>query len=141
MTDLAIDSDGFLWVATHDGLLRFDGLSFKLFNTDNYSNMPSNRIRSIQATEAGGLLVLFGFNQLYLLDEDTFSKIADVSLDGYDNTENHLWYGTNLGLFVYDLSTNQQQHVIPDTHITSLTSNNAGVFYADTNCSIYFYFF
>ncbi len=141
VTDLAIDKDGFLWVATHDGLLRFDGLSFKLLNTDNYPDMPSNRIRSIEAFDTGGLLVLFGSNQLYLFDNATFSKVADVTLDAYDKTKNQLWYGTNLGLFVYDISTNQSQQIISETNITSLTLNKSGVFYADENCTIHFYSF
>ncbi|MES2777901.1 MAG: histidine kinase [Bacteroidota bacterium] len=45
---LATDKRGFLWIATHNGISRFDGLHFK-----NYTNTPadSTSLRSIWATD------------------------------------------------------------------------------------------
>ncbi len=40
----SIDRDGFLWLATHDGLARFDGRRFEVFDMADHPAMGSNRI-------------------------------------------------------------------------------------------------
>jgi ligand-binding sensor domain-containing protein len=40
-------SDGFLWMGTYEGLARFDGLHFKIFDSSTTQEIISNRIRCI----------------------------------------------------------------------------------------------
>jgi ligand-binding sensor domain-containing protein len=59
ITDLYLDSDGFLWLATIDGLNRFDGNDFKkykYYNNDSLS-VPSNNITSVSEDSHGDLWV------------------------------------------------------------------------------------
>src|SRR5215471_20651575 len=40
-------SDGYIWIATEQGLARFDGVSFTIFDTRNTSQFRSNDIRAL----------------------------------------------------------------------------------------------
>lgn len=52
---LELDKDGFLWIGTEAGLVRFDGQRFKLFDADHYPLMKSNRVRELSLDTAGVL--------------------------------------------------------------------------------------
>jgi len=42
-----IDADGFLWLATHDGLARFDGQRFDVHDSMRFPALSGNRMRSL----------------------------------------------------------------------------------------------
>jgi ligand-binding sensor domain-containing protein len=39
--------DGYIWVGTYNGLARFDGVRFAVFNTGNTPALPNNRITAL----------------------------------------------------------------------------------------------
>src|SRR5262250_1730658 len=45
--------DGYLWLATMDGLVRFDGVRFVVFNRGNTPGILGNRITSLYCTSGG----------------------------------------------------------------------------------------
>ncbi|MEK7676899.1 MAG: two-component regulator propeller domain-containing protein [Verrucomicrobiota bacterium] len=49
--------DGYLWIGTRDGLARFDGVAFTVFNAENTPGLKSNDIRSLHADRAGRLWI------------------------------------------------------------------------------------
>ena len=68
--------DGFLWVATFDGLVRFDGVQFKVFNKSNTPGMGSNRIVSLYGDASGDLWLSSEGGDLTLYRNGTFQSIG-----------------------------------------------------------------
>lgn len=72
------DHDGYIWVATHDGVNRYDGYHFMTIKKENprFSNLASNYINCVYRDKKGTLyLGLFGGLQTY--DEH---EIHDVTI-------------------------------------------------------------
>ena len=115
VVDIAVDQTGFLWLATQDGLNRFDGKDFLVFNKifDDVTVPSGNKLGRIitgnnndlwMITSGGKLeklnLYNHSFETLNKLTRDSVSLPPASSL--YINKNNELWIGTeNDGLFVY----------------------------------------
>lgn len=52
---LAQTPDGYLWLGTEEGLVRFDGAHFEVFNRANTATLPSNRVADLQVDNRGRL--------------------------------------------------------------------------------------
>lgn len=82
---IAQTPDGYLWVATVDGLARFDGAHFKVFNKSNTPEMPNNRIYSMFTDTAGRLWFTYPGDQTIVVYENgkfkAFEKGRDFEKD------------------------------------------------------------
>jgi hypothetical protein len=47
--DLLLDKNNFLWISTENGLVRFDGQRFRIYNTANVAGLRSNRFDVLSA--------------------------------------------------------------------------------------------
>ncbi len=76
---VAVDSSGFLWIATWDGLSRYDGYTFKNYfhKTDDSLSVPYFSILNIMVDGADNLWLLTDNNLVvrYDLSNDRFSRI------------------------------------------------------------------
>lgn len=52
---IAQTPDGFIWLATDEGLIRFDGGAFKIFNTSNTTGLIDNKMRNLLVDKNGQL--------------------------------------------------------------------------------------
>ncbi|WCJ59078.1 two-component regulator propeller domain-containing protein [Fontisphaera persica] len=57
VTSLATTEDGYLWVGTLNGLARFDGLAFTVFDGSNTPELEGGRIVFLRSDPAGGLWI------------------------------------------------------------------------------------
>ena len=116
------DSDGFLWLGTQDGLNRFDGYNFTVFDHDIFdsTSISSNWIRCILedrfhqlwiGTEGGGL-------NRFEKETETFTRWTrgpndPMSLNSnfvralLEDSEGQLWVGTRNGLVRFDRDANR----------------------------------
>lgn len=51
VTALHLDEQGFLWAATLGGLVRFDGLAFRVYEAVDHPGIPNNRMQGLLSSE------------------------------------------------------------------------------------------
>jgi len=50
-------SDGYLWIGTQDGLVRFDGIHFEVYTRDTVPQLKSNAVRALYEDRNGALWI------------------------------------------------------------------------------------
>lgn len=91
--------DGFLWLGTEEGLVRFDGFKFKIYDQSNTPELISNVISSLAADPSGGLWIGLRKGGLAYFNGDVFSRpVADKRLAL--ETITSILVGENQGLFL-----------------------------------------
>lgn len=78
INDLVFDEQGYLWLATGDGLVRFDGRHFEAFQRSNSDGLTTNQMQGVYAQADGGLWVLDGSGRLHGFAKKTFSAALTV---------------------------------------------------------------
>ena len=127
------DSTGMMWVATYNGLNRFDGYRFVTFKAEEEDemNIPSDRIRRIRLTEDNNILCLIDdsvvlFNTHTCRFESLPAQEADEAFSQMQTRHNpNLWIETgkysSLGNLRfkdirYDYEDRQGNHWLIDEH-------------------------
>ena len=138
--DIVQDSKGFIWVATQDGLNRFDGYEFKIYkNNPNDSNTISeNWINVLHldknenlwlGTEYGGLNKIdlnTGVVARFISDSTNLNSLSHNTIrDIKEDNEGNLWIGTwGGGISIYDRTTNEFTFYKNDPKNSTSLSNN-----------------
>lgn len=74
VTGVAQTKDGYLWLSTFDGLARFDGVRFTVFDKSNNSGILNNRFSSILADREGVLWAIAESGIVTVLRDGQFSS-------------------------------------------------------------------
>lgn len=108
VVDIIQSENGYLWLVTFNGLVRFDGLRKKVYQTDNYPSMPTNRNRSILESDDGIIWLYSEHGYLIKLENDTFTRIdsenglkGDLINSMTKDNEGTLWFATDEGITTY----------------------------------------
>jgi signal transduction histidine kinase/ligand-binding sensor domain-containing protein len=115
--DILEDNQGFMWIATHDGVNRFDGYVF-----NEYRFNPSSR--EIAGQGKGNLGTRTNTGGRALINRFALKGYKGYSL--YRNTRRQLILTHNLGISVYDEYRNSFENVLDDTTWASNGERDAG---------------
>jgi signal transduction histidine kinase/ligand-binding sensor domain-containing protein/CheY-like chemotaxis protein len=99
---IAQTPDGYLWLGTQEGLVRFDGIQFTVFDRTNSPGIRHNHIDAIVPSRDGGLwIATYGGGITRMMDGKfiPYSTCEGLSSDAtsclYEGRDGTLWVGTH----------------------------------------------
>jgi ligand-binding sensor domain-containing protein/tRNA A-37 threonylcarbamoyl transferase component Bud32 len=135
-------SDGYIWLATYEGIARFDGIHFRIFNTANTPEMTSNRIKALLEDTKGNLWIgtsdgLLCYSHGTFKNYTTRQGLAgNFVITVYEDRVGRLWVGTTQGLNQIEnntITTYTQKHGLSRDYISALVEDNDGNLWIGTS--------
>ncbi len=135
-------SDGYIWLATANGLARFDGIKFTVFNKQNYDALASNYVYDVREDNEGTLwiatqdgLTTYKDGKLTSIFRNNYSN--DFSLwTTYEDSKGTLWLGTNgsglKGVANGKITTYSTKEGLAGTFVRSICEDGKGALWVGT---------
>jgi ligand-binding sensor domain-containing protein/signal transduction histidine kinase len=102
---IAQTPDGYLWLATEEGLARFDGARFRVFSAANTPTIRNSLISALTTDRAGVLWIGTADGNVYRMIDGTFERfpvsstyVARIVVDA----QSRIWVGSFGGLSVIE---------------------------------------
>lgn len=145
--DIFQDSRGYIWIATQEGLVRWDGSDFKLFDKSKYSGITENFILDIEEDEEGNLWIATSGGGVCRFDGRRFHSY-DLTQHQANNfvkkiakgKNNVLWFGTENGLVRFQnnvFKTYNNSNGLRHNNISSVLETQSGEVLAGTWGGLY----
>jgi PAS domain S-box-containing protein len=139
--------DGYLWIGTEEGLARFDGVGFKVFDQRNTPELGMNTVSALFEDRSGDLWIGTNGGGLTRLHAGRFTRFtakdglgSDIILSLYQDREGNLWVGTDGGgisrfrdgRFV----TYTTKNGLPDNSVFSIGQDHEGNLWLGTHAGV-----
>ncbi len=146
INDIYQDETGYIWLATLDGINRYDGKEFKSFKSeiDNPNSMSSGYVNSLDADTSGFLWAStnHGVSRLNLKTHDVrrYLRDSDDPNSLSNNTTTHLivdsqetlWVTTVNGLNRYVAEQDHFEHFESDINLSYIFEDHTGTLWVGT---------
>jgi ligand-binding sensor domain-containing protein/signal transduction histidine kinase len=133
---LARTRDGYLWIGTSGGLVRFDGVRFTVFNHENQPAFQDDSFYALYVTQDGALWGGTEGGGLVRYQNGVFKVfgVAEGLSNGFvrvifEDRQRRLWVGTDQGLFRWEqerLRRVDNTPSIPRMGVHAITEDRAG---------------
>lgn len=117
VNDIVSDAKGYLWIATPNGLVRYDGYSFSYYYHENEQTetLLNNNVSSLLSDSSGMLWIgTRGGLCVYLTDEERFitvNKFVEKEVLIKQDAKNRIWVGNHNGFNVFKVGGNQAKKI------------------------------
>ncbi len=150
--------EGYIWFGTFEGLVRFDGLRFTIFDHSNTPEMTDNWITALYEDRDGRLWIGGGSDRAYTPNSSNVGMLLMLQngkftsygiRDGLSNSfinaitedkDGHLWIGTRNGLLLFNPSLSATPKFtayfakdgLPHNYVSSLCPDRTGSLWIGT---------
>ncbi len=77
--DMAVDRKGYFWFVNQEGIIRYDGLNFKVFNKDNTPTLTTSAFRGVLTYPDTDTIYFTSFEEgLWTYYEGSFKQLPDI---------------------------------------------------------------
>ena len=148
------DHQGFIWAGTSNGLNRYDGNRFRVYQyrANDSTTLSSNNILSVLSDSRKNLWVgtYTGLNK-YLPGSDRFRRMvlpSSIPLSIYclyEDKKGKIWAGTNAGLYLISTADNEQPELVDfagtgnaaSFGVRSILEDRSGNFWVGTTTGLF----
>ena len=131
------DSEGYIWIPTYSGLVRYDGASTVVYGVNEWDNEVFDCHLNVVCESAGGILWIASEKGVYTLDKKTGhiafagpSPAPNNMSDILCNNNKDVWAGGSTGLWHIDAATGEFTPVLyesePISGVSSLYEDPEG---------------
>jgi ligand-binding sensor domain-containing protein len=92
--------DGYLWLGTQEGLARFDGVRFVVYDSRSTPEIADSKITKLQVSRDGSLWIGTGLGSLIRFKEEKFTSYPELNRYGmtsigaiFEDHRGNLWIG------------------------------------------------
>lgn len=111
--------DGYLWLSTFNGLVRFDGVKFASFQSSNTPGLLTNRTSHIYEDSKERLWIGTSTDQLTVIEKDSSYHVGlKQGFDGgqindiIEDADGRIWIGASGGLYWWDEVRHRMQRFV-----------------------------
>ena len=129
--------DGFIWLGTEVGLVRFDGNSFQTFDRNSSPALPGNDVRCLLATSDGALWIGTSDGLARWKDGAVTAFTTKDGLPGnnveriLETSEGELWVNTDQGLARFTAEGFAHRGGLPEGPVEAISLDD-GTLWVDT---------